>query len=219
MKRAVFVACAASLVIAVPTALGKPSSSSIFVTATQKTVVFGWSTTISGRVSGTQAAGAAVTLEAKPYGSSSYSTVQSTFANSSGNYSFTYYPTGNVTVRTVGKASPTATSPGISIGVRPGIGLYVSTLIPRKGQKVGFAGQTDPAFDGMLVRIQRRTPFGEWTTVAIATLTATTPGSHGPRSQYSKRLQINRSGTFRVLFPAPKGWVTNSSRTRTLRVH
>jgi hypothetical protein len=219
MKRALCAVLTAALVIGVPAALGRPNASSISVGISQRTVVFGWSTTISGRVGGNKAPGAAVMLQAKPYGSTVYTTVQATFATSSGSYTFNYFPSGSATLRTVGATTPTATSPGVFVGVRPGVGLYVSTVRPKKGQMVGFAGQVDPAFNGMSVRLQRRTFFGDWITLALATLSAATSGAHGPRSQYSKRLQINKFGTYRVRFSAPKGWVSSISRTRTLRVH
>jgi hypothetical protein len=160
-----------------------------------------------------------VTLQAKPSGSTHYTNVGSTTASSTGQYHFTYVPTRNTVVRTVGKTSPTATSPGVFVGVRPRVGLSVGTVRPKKGQRVRFTGIVNPAFNGLTVQIQRRTQHGRWGTVARATLFAATPGFLGPRSQYFKRLQISKSGTFRVLFRAPNGWVSNISRTRTLIAH
>ena len=219
MKRAISAAFLAALVIGVPTALGRPSSSKISIGVSPKTVVFGFSTTVSGHVSGTKAPFANVTLQAKPFGSNHYVTVASTTATSSGQYRFTYVPTRNTTVRTVGRTSPTATSAGVFVGVRPRVGLAVGTVRPRRGQRVRFTGIVNPAFNGAMVWIQRRTVTGGWRTVAGATLFAATNGFLGPRSQYFRRLKINRSGTFRVVFPAPRGWISNTSRTRTLRVH
>jgi hypothetical protein len=219
MKRAVFAAAIAAVSIGAPTALGKPSSSSISIAVSKKTVLFGFSTTVFGHVSGTKAPGAIVTLQVKPFGSKAFTNVASKAASSSGNYSFTYFPPRNTVIRAVAKASPTATSPGVFVGVQPFVGLRVGTLHPRRGQRVRFTGIVSPAFNGMLVWFQRRTSTGGWRTLAATTLFAATPGSHGPRSQYSRRLRINRSGTFRVVFPAPAGWISNHSRTRTLRVH
>jgi hypothetical protein len=219
MRRAVWAVFVAALVVAVPTALGKPSSSSISIGISPKTVVFGFSTTVSGHVAGNKAPFAAVTLQAKPYGSKSYTNVATTTASSSGSYSFTYVPTRGTTVRAVGKTSPTATTPGVFVSVRPRVGLSVGTTRPKKGQRVRFTGIVNPAFNGMSAWIQRRTLRGGWRTVAGATLFAASSGFLGPRSQYFRRLQINRRGTFRVIFRAPKGWLTNVSRTRTLVVH
>lgn len=219
MKRAVFAAAVAALSIGVPGALAKPSSSSISITVGPRTVLFGWFTTISGHVSGNKAPGAAVQLQAKSYGSSSYVTVATTTATSAGSYSFRYYPPGNTTLRTVGKTTPKATSPGVFVGVRPFVGFRAGTQRPLRGQMVQFTGILDPAFNGLLVWFQRRTAPGHWRTLAAATLFATTPGSHGPRSQYFRAVRINRSGTWRVVFVAPAGWISNTSRTRTLIVH
>jgi hypothetical protein len=209
----------AAFAIGVPTALGKPSSSSISITASPKTVLFGFGTTVSGHVSGNKAPGAAVTLQAKPFGAKSYTNVQTKTATSGGNYSFTYFPSRNTSVRVVAKTAPTATSVGVFVSVQPFVGLRVGTTHPKKGQRVRFTGIVSPAFNGMLVWFQRRTVTGHWRTLAATTLFAATPGSHGPRSQYFRRLKINRSGTFRVVFRAPAGWVSNNSRTRTLIVH
>ena len=220
MKRAGLAAGMAAFVIGVPSALGAPPHSSISIAVGPRAVLFGWFTTVSGHVSGNRAPGAAVTLQVKPSGSKAYSSVARGFASSAGNYSFRYYPlSGNVTVRVVAKTSPTATSPGVFVGVLPAVGLRVGTTHPRKGQRVAFTGIVSPAFNGRQVWFQRRTVNGGWRTVAATTLFPATPGSHGPRSQYFRRLTINRSGTFRVVLPAPPGWLANRSRTRTLIVH
>ncbi len=219
MKRAVLAACVAALSLGVPTALGKPASSSISIAVSKRTVLFGFSTTVFGHVSGNKAAGATVTLQAKPFGSHSYTNVASKTASSGGNYSFTYFPPRNTSVRVVAKTAPTATSVGVFVGVQPFVGLRVGTTHPKKGQTVRFVGIVNPAFNGTLVWFQRRTVTGHWRTLAATTLFAATPGSHGARSQYFRRLRINRSGSFRVVFPAPAGWISNRSRTRTLIVH
>jgi hypothetical protein len=218
MKRAVLAAVLAIFAISVPTALGaKGTSASISVS--QKTVAFGYPTTVSGVAAGSKASGALVTLQAKPFGSNSFTSVQSETATASGSYSFTYYPLRNTTVRVVAKTAPTATSHSLFVGVLPFVGLRVGTVRPSKGQLVRFMGIVNPAFNGKTVLIQRRTVNGGWNTVASATLFGATPGSHGPRSQYFRRVRVNRSGTYRAFFPAAPGWLSNHSRTRTLIVH
>ena len=219
MKRALFAACVAALSIGVPTALAKPASSSISIAVGPRTVLFGWFTTLSGHVSGNKAPGAAVTLQAKLSGATSYTGVATSFASSAGNYSFRYYPLRDAVLRVVAKTSPTASTPGVFVRVKPSVGLTVGTTRPRKGQMVRFTGIVDPAFDGMVVWLQRRTATGHWRTRAATTLFAAPPGSQGPRSEYFRRVRIDRSGTFRVVFPAPSGWATNASRTRTLIIH
>jgi hypothetical protein len=219
MKRAVFAACVVALAIGVPTALGKPSSS-VSMGVAPRTLTLGSSTTIAGHASGSKAPGAAVFLQAKPFGSSSYTNVGNTTANSSGNYSFHYFPTRNTLVRVVAKTAPQATSPSVFVGVRMRVGLSVGTLHPKKGQMVRFSGIVVPAFNGSVVQLQRRTATGHWTTMASATLFGTTANSFGPRSEYFRRLKINRSGTWRVRFVPPiDGWLANNSRTRALIVH
>jgi hypothetical protein len=219
MKRAALAACTAAFAIGVPAAVGAPHSSSISITASPSIVLFGSFTQVHGHVNGTKASFATVTLQAKPSGSHSYTNVANTTASSAGNYSFNYVPTRNTQVRTVAKTSPTATSPSVFVGVRVKVGLSVGTLHPARGQKVRFSGIVNPAFNGMRVQLQRRTPLGRWSTIARATLFSASPGTLGPRSQYFRRLRINTSGTWRALFIAPTGWLSNNSRTRTFTVH
>jgi hypothetical protein len=218
MKRAVLAAVLATSAVAVPTALGAKGSS-VSISVSQKTVAFGYSTTVAGVAAGTKAPGALVTLEVKPFGSNSFTSVQSKTATSTGSYAFTYFPLRNTTVRVVAKTAPTATSHSLFVGVLPFVGLRVGTLQPGKGQLVRFTGIVNPAFNGKTVLIQRRTVNGGWNTVASATLFSATPGSHGPRSQYFRRVRVSRSGTFRAFFPTAPGWLSNHSRTRTLIVH
>jgi hypothetical protein len=219
MKRAVLAVGIAALSIGVPTALAKPSSS-VSMGVAPKTLTLGSSTTISGHASGSKAAGATVFLQAKPFGSSSFTNVAHTTASSGGNYSFHYFPTRNTLVRVVAKTAPQATSPSVFVGVRMRVGLSVGSLHPKKGQMVRFSGIVVPAFNGSVVMLQRRTSTGHWRTMAFATLFATSANSFGPRSEYFKRLKISRSGTWRARFVPPiDGWLANNSRTRTLIVH
>jgi hypothetical protein len=220
MKRAVLAATLAALAIAVPTALGAKQSSSATIGVAPTTLTLGSSITVSGHVKGNKASGAAVTLQAKPFGFSSFTNVASTTANSGGNYSVHYFPTRNTLVRVVAKTAPTATSSSVFVGVRMRVGLSVGTTRPKAGQKVRFSGVVVPAFNGSVVQLQRRTSTGHWNTMAFATLFATTSNGFGARSEYFRRLRISRSGTWRVRFVPPiDGWLANDSRTRTLIVH
>jgi hypothetical protein len=219
MKRVVLAACLAVLAIAVPAALGAKGSS-VSIGVAPKTVTLGSSIVISGHASGNKAPFAAVTLQAKPFGFSSYTSVASTTANSGGNFSLQYFPTRNTLVRVMAKTAPTATSPSVFVGVRMRVGLSVGTTRPKAGQRVRFSGIVVPAFNGSVVQLQRRSRTGHWNTIAFATLFATSPNGFGARSEYFRRLKISRSGTWRVRFVPPiAGWGSNNSRTRTLRVH
>ncbi len=219
MKRAVLAACLAAMAIAVPTALGAKGSS-VTMGVAPKTVTLGSSVAISGHANGSKAAGAAVTLQAKPFGFISYTNVASTTANPGGNYSFHYFPTRNTLVRVMAKTSPSATSPSVFVGVRMRVGLSVGTTRPKAGQRVRFSGIVVPAFNGSVVQLQRRAPTGHWNTIASATLFATSSNGFGARSEYFRRVRIGRSGVWRVRFVPPiDGWVANNSRTRTLIVH
>src|SRR5947209_18706427 len=110
MKRAV-IAVLVSGLVAVPAAIGaKPVNSSVTISASPSTLTIGSTTTISGLVTGSKAAGATVTLKETPW---PYTTapkvVGSTKANSTGHYSFSVKPAENTHFVVQAKAGPTAT--------------------------------------------------------------------------------------------------------------
>jgi hypothetical protein len=208
-----------ALALAVP-ALGAKPRSSVTIAAAPNPVTFGFSTAISGAVSGTHSSGATVTLEGKvaPY-TGAFVKVASTKADAAGHYVFKTAPTLNTIYRVTAKASPAATSPDLLVKVRVRITLRVSTRTPASGQAVRFSGFVLPAYNGRRVAIQRRTHTG-WRTIARAKLLAATPSAGIARSRYSKRVTIRRSGRYRVRFnPADGLRIANNSRAVRLTVH
>ena len=86
-----------------------------------------------------------------------------------------------------------------------------------------FSGFVLPAYNGKSVLIQRQSATG-WKTITSAKLLSSTPVKTvfgmTPRSTYSKRLRILKSGTYRVSFnPRDGRLLANASALRKLTVH
>jgi hypothetical protein len=218
MKCAVLAVWVTGLVLLAPAVVGAAPTSSATITATPATVTFGSATTVSGVVTGNHAAGATVTLEQAPFPyTAAFTKVATTTANSAGHYSFTITPGISTRYRVRANAAPTATSSATTVPVRVKVTLGVSSLKPSAGAKVLFFGTIQPAFNGRSVLIQRKTATGLWSTVAHATLTATTSMT---RSKYSKHLTASHSSTYRARFVPPNGaYLANTSGTRHLTIH
>jgi hypothetical protein len=199
---------------------GPSQTSAATITAAPNPVVFGGSSTIAGAVTGKHAAGAAVSLESKPFPyTGGFTKVADTAAGATGQYSFKIVPSIDTIYTVVAKVSPPATSPELRLNVRVRVTLGVSTSRPAAGQRVRFQGFVLPAYNGQAVRIQRKTATG-WRTVARTALVAATPVGGTARSKYSKRLQIRGSGTYRAWFAPPDGSrLANTSPARRMTVH
>jgi hypothetical protein len=225
MRRAISIVAlaAASLAIAAqapavgkppkPGKPGKPGMSSATITASPATVLFGSPTTLAGQLSGTKASGAAVTLQAEPFGTKTFTKVATVTANSAGHYSFSVTPNLNTMYRVMARTAPAATSASVLVDVQVRVTLGVSTHTPKSGSKVTFAGFVTPAYNGSVVLVQRKTKTG-WHKIASATLFAATLS----RSHYSKGVRITKSGKYRVRFVPPPGRLANNSPVRKLIV-
>lgn len=206
------------------TAAGAPpaAQNAVTIAASPTAVTFGKPTAISGQVTGPDNAGIEVTLEENPYPYTAgfkATTVTGT-TSATGAYMLAVVPTVNTRYRVTAKTKPPASSPEVLVKVRVKVGLRVSDRTPAAGKRVRFSGNVTPGHDGKVVRIQRRTSTGSWKTVARATLVAATPADGVTRSKFSKRLRINRNGTYRArLSPGDGDHAAGNSPRRRLRVH
>jgi len=192
-----------------------PKGNAISLTAAPNPVRFASFVTLSGRLTGADHAGKAVRLQEDPFPFGAFNDKGTKTTASNGRYSFAESPSVTTRYRVVAFASPTVTSPVVTVSVAYRVGLSVSDLTPRRGTRVRFSGTVGPRKDGATAFIQKRRSDGRFVTVARATLTAAT----ATRSAYVKRLLINRSGTYRVRVSGDASHVAGVSRTRTLRVH
>ena len=225
MRRAALLTCAAGAGLAAATGTAvaqKPprGDSSVTIAASPTTVTFGKATTISGRAAGRDAAGAEITLQGDifPF-EGDFRRFREVVAGATGTYSFTNVRPGrNTRYRVTARTKPRATSTVAPVNVRPVISRRVSDRTPAKGQRVRFRGTVTPAHNGRRVSIQRRLLAG-WKTVARPMLVAATPRNGVPRSKYSRRLRIRRTGTYRVRIHAHGDHAGNTTRRVRLEVH
>jgi hypothetical protein len=222
MNRKLLTFGAATALAAAPAAaVAANGSTAVTATAKPATVTFGKATTISGKATGKGSAGASVALQHDAYPFDGHFTeIRQTTANQTGDYLFSSIRPGvNNHYRVVAKTKPRATSPVVTVNVRPRVTLSVSDSTPAKGQRVRFHGTVLPQHNGKQVLIQKRTSKG-WVTAAKTTLKATTPLKGVPRSKYSRRLRVSSTRYYRaVVVPADGDHVPGKSRKRKLVVH
>jgi hypothetical protein len=181
-------------------------------------VRYGATTTLSGRLTGPNAANQQVTLEQNPFpfqaGPGGFKKVgNAVVTDAQGNFTF---PAVTLTVNTQfdATAGKNLTSPVVTVGNRVIVGMKRNHSRVRKGRKVKFSGTVTPAEDGALYAIQRRSN-GKWLTVAGGALAhnATTPTT----STYSKSIHIRHGGLYRVFVKVTEGGhLSNKSASRRI---
>jgi hypothetical protein len=168
--------------------------------------VYGRPVTISGQLVGTRAAGATVTLLGRPFPFSApfVQVGNAVISATDGTYAFSF-PSATATSQFEVKAttSPPTTSAIATMNVASLISFHVRSHA-RKGRLLRMSGSVLPAQDGLLVKIQKRSRSGTFHTVAHTTLSHRT----STRSTYSRRLRMQRTGTYRALVQSAGGTVS-----------
>jgi hypothetical protein len=187
----------------------------ITITASRTLLAFGKPVTFTGQVAGSP--GEQIALEQTPYPfTTPFKPVAQGTTDAATNYSFTVSPAANTRYRVTAR-KPAATSADISVRVRTKVGLRLSDSTPNAGQRVRFKGKVLPSHAGREVRIQRRTSSG-WKTIATPTLIAAAALDGVTRSQYSKRIRIRRSGSYRTVMPSHGDHARGKSSRRAIVV-
>ena len=201
MKRLLLAASAATLIaVALPvmaSATHKPGHQpgpggvNLTISAKPATIVAGSTTVISGRLTGPNNAGRAVTLRADGYPFNvGDKAVASTRTGSNGSYSFSQRPDRNTNYQvTLGGVR----TERVRVNVRFRVSFAASDYTPRSGQLVRFRGKACPESNGAIVSIQRKSSTGRFRTVRRTTLKDATTCS-----AYSRTLRVHRDGTYRV---------------------
>jgi hypothetical protein len=207
-----------ALLALVPAAAAAPKppkpgpGSTLSIAAAPSPMVFGRSTTISGRLTGTNAAGQTVTLRSDPFPYGGFSNAATAVTNATGDYSFTQSPTVNTRYQTrVGNVQSVI----VTVPVRPAVSLRLSDYTPKRGQRVRFAGRVCPQHDGASLSIQRHYRTG-YRTVRRTTL-SDIPGS--TCSSYRTTIRVYRDGRFRAVIGAHSDHATGLSRSRVANAH
>jgi hypothetical protein len=186
-------------------------------------VVFGAATTLSGRLSGANANGTTVRLEAddtRPYGDAYRAVMTAAGAplavtsDRNGRFAFSLRPQRTTQYRAIAQSAPPVTSAPRLVLVRPLVGLLVSDSTPRAGSLVRFRGTVRPARDGATALIQRRSSTGRFVTVARTALR----DAGSVFSTYSRRIRVRRDGVYRVKVAGNAEFVNGFSRLRSLDV-
>lgn len=188
------------------------------IAANPKTVVFGKTVAITGRLraSSGSSAGQGIMLQVNAYPFAGYVNGATTSTDANGNYALTAKPLVNTRYRVqTTTITPAQTSGEITATVSPRISLSLSDRTPSAGQSVRFSGFVWPAHDGASAQLQRMTSTGAWRTVARVTL----KDSGDTRSNFGRRMRVRRTAMYRVQLPADVDHGAGLSPTRTASVH
>ncbi|MCA1708033.1 MAG: hypothetical protein LC808_34070 [Actinobacteria bacterium] len=187
------------------------------VGAAPRPVVFGQSTVVSGRLSGTSRdAGQTVQLDSDPFPYGVFTPGATTLTAANGNYAFRSVGGRNTLYRVRATTGARLTSSVVLVGVRLSVTFSVSDSTPARGQRIRFSGNVRPTHGGTLVRVQRRDSAGVFRTVAT---TRTYNPTGKTYSRYSKSLRIYRDGVYQVrVSSGDSDHYSGVSRTRFLNV-
>src|SRR5688572_4039581 len=137
-------------IVAVASSAPKPTpNAGITITAQQNPIVFGSSTRIAGKVTGTTKSNVSVRLEQKPHPfTGDWQSVSTTTTVASGDYNFpSVGPRLNTLYRVIGAGSLKAASKELRLNVRIKVALRLSDSTPSRGERVRFSGPAAPAHD------------------------------------------------------------------------
>ncbi len=183
------------------------------LTATPQRVRSGGSTTLSGNLSGSDAPGKEVRLQANPFPFSGFADVgNAQVVDANGNFAFPILDViYNTQFRVYVVDRPQIGSPIVDVNVPIQVRLKVGKRV-RKG-KLRFRGRISPVNENAAVEIQRRF-HGVWVTVARTHTTDSGAGS----SFYRKKVRVRRSGRYRALVTPDARYISNVSRTHRVKV-
>ena len=227
MNRMLFAAVAA-LALTVPllaTAKKPPNNPpgpnpDLTIAAGTNPVPFGKTTTISGRLRGSDNASKTIELGENPFpfrDNDPFKPVGTATTDANGDYSFTVTPELNTNYRTrTMNVDPAQVSGPVFVRVKMRISRSVDDRTPDAGDTVTFSGKVAPAHDDLNVLIQRRRPTGTWRTITTVGLD---PGPAGEdTSVYTAEVTIKRDGVWRARIKRDEDHLGNRSRRIRLDV-
>jgi len=192
----------------------KPAAG-ITISAQRNPIVFGSSTRIAGKVTGTNKSNVSVRLAQKPNPfTEDWKAVSTTTTVAAGNYSFPGVGPRVNTLYRVTAGSVKAVSKELLLKVRIKVALRLSDSTPSRGERVRFFGPAAPEHDGSEVRIQRRTFTGRWKTIKRTTL----KDAGTELSRFSTRIRVRRDGTYRARIPRDADHADGISRPKRANV-
>ena len=218
MKPTFLIAATALLgIVLVPTASadhrpGHGAQRNITISSSHKTIKFGGTVTLSGKLTGSNNAGRTVNIDQDTFPVDTFADAGSATTNATGDWTFGHKPVANTRYRA---RSGNAESQNQDVMVRPAITLRLSDRTPRVGQRVRFFGRLCPEHDGTKIAIQRRRA-GTWRTVRSAVLQDIAGSTC---SKFSRRLAVRRDGAYRARFHGDADHAAGNSRVRRANAH
>jgi len=176
----------------------------VTIRAARLAVVFGQHVTLSGAVS-TGQSGETVTVYAQRFGESSFRSIATVLTTAGGAWSYAAKPS----IRTEYEASwKTAPSSPVAVGVHPLVSLRAL-----KGARFSTHVAAGRSFAGRYVKLQRLSALGQWVTVSMKQLNASSTALFHPklargRSKLRVAISINQAGP---------GYLGGTSRTISFR--
>jgi hypothetical protein len=189
----------------------QPGGGNMTIAATPKTVKFGGTVTLSGKLTGANNASRPVTIEQDPFPVDTFTDAGTTTTNATGDWTFAHKPVANTRYRA---RSGGAESQNEDVMVRPAITLRLSDRTPRVGQRVRFSGRLCPEHDGVAIALQRRSGTS-WRTLRSPLLKDVVGATC---SSFSQRLRVRRDGAYRARFLGDADHVAGNSRVRRANV-
>ncbi len=193
------------------------AGTSITLTSTPSTIIYGATTTLTGRLitsSGQPLAGKPVKIYVRGTGTSTWAPLSTRTTGTDGSFSGTHAAQRNLeySAQFLEDGEYTGASRTGRVSVAPSITSAFSTSSVRLGATVTLTGGVSPTHAGQAVHRQQLIG-GVWTTLATATLSST--------GRYSFPVKALSTGTktYRVLSAADGDHVAGTSPSRTLAVH
>ena len=194
----------------------KPGEYTMTIAAKPNPVVFSKAATITGKLTGPDAAGVSVSLEedtTAPFGDKYSAVGDKVTTTAEGTFTIAVQPAVNTQYRAVAKTKPDTESSALLLKVRQRVDATVSDRTPAAGKRIRFAGAVLPAHDGAAALIQRRKS-GAWKTVARTTLA----DAGDAQSAFSKDVRVRRDGAYRVKVGKDADHVAGVSRRLKINV-
>ena len=166
------------------------ATTGVTIRASALSVVYGQRVTLSGAVSSGQS-GESVTVYAQPFGTSSFRSIATVLTSASGTWSYAAKPS----IRTEYEASwKTAPSSSVVVGVHP-----LVSLRGLKGARFSAHVATGRSFAGRYVKLQRLSALGQWVTVSMKQLNASSTAIFYPKlprgtSRLRAAISVNQAG-------------------------
>jgi hypothetical protein len=189
-----------------------PKGGNLTLAATPNPVTYGGAVRVSGKLTGANNGGQAVSVQSDPYPFAAFKTVATPATTATGDYAVAQKPLVNTRYRAMKGAELSGV---VEVLVRPRVSLRLSDYTPKRGQSVRFRGRVCPQHDGTALLIQRRTATGYRTVrkTALRDIAGSTCSS------FSRAFRIYSDGRYRAAIARHGDHTTGLSASRVANAH